>query len=147
MTCSDDCVYLCLWPFPQQLESLVWERSGNLFVCSHNDGGYSVWAVTSGNTCNHQPVSSTIPYGEKCIHHMSHNPPLLHFKCRSETFSGLEDRVEPVTDSWLHSDENKCFSWELAVAPHTGCVRCIFPSHANCFQNLFTCHFTFLSRS
>uniref|UniRef100_A0A669E9X6 LLGL scribble cell polarity complex component 1 n=1 Tax=Oreochromis niloticus TaxID=8128 RepID=A0A669E9X6_ORENI len=47
----------------QQLESLVWERSGNLFVCSHNDGGYSVWAVTSGNTCNHQPVSSTIPYG------------------------------------------------------------------------------------
>uniref|UniRef100_A0A3P9BDS9 LLGL scribble cell polarity complex component 1 n=1 Tax=Maylandia zebra TaxID=106582 RepID=A0A3P9BDS9_9CICH len=47
----------------QQLESLVWERSGNLFVCSHNDGGYSVWAVTSGSTCNHQPVSSTIPYG------------------------------------------------------------------------------------
>lgn len=59
---------VCLWPFLQQLESLVWERSGNLFVCSHNDGGYSVWAVTSGNTCNHQPVSSTIPYGEKCTH-------------------------------------------------------------------------------
>ncbi|XP_053193832.1 lethal(2) giant larvae protein homolog 1 isoform X2 [Scomber japonicus] len=47
----------------QQLESLVWERSGNLFVSSHNDGGYSVWAVTSGNTYNHQPESSTIPYG------------------------------------------------------------------------------------
>uniref|UniRef100_A0A672Z105 LLGL scribble cell polarity complex component 1 n=1 Tax=Sphaeramia orbicularis TaxID=375764 RepID=A0A672Z105_9TELE len=27
----------------QQLESLVWERSGNLFVSSHNDGGYAVW--------------------------------------------------------------------------------------------------------
>ncbi|RVE69268.1 hypothetical protein OJAV_G00076060 [Oryzias javanicus] len=47
----------------QQLESLVWERSGNLFVSSHNDGGYSVWAVTNGNVYNHQPVSSTIPYG------------------------------------------------------------------------------------
>uniref|UniRef100_A0A671X1C0 LLGL scribble cell polarity complex component 1 n=1 Tax=Sparus aurata TaxID=8175 RepID=A0A671X1C0_SPAAU len=47
----------------QQLESLVWERSGNLFVSSHNDGGYSVWTVTNGNTCNQQPVSSTIPYG------------------------------------------------------------------------------------
>ncbi|KAI3360074.1 hypothetical protein L3Q82_014391 [Scortum barcoo] len=47
-----------------QLESLVWERTaGNLFVSSHNDGGYSVWAVTNGNTYNHQPVSSTIPYG------------------------------------------------------------------------------------
>uniref|UniRef100_A0A3B3DY64 LLGL scribble cell polarity complex component 1 n=1 Tax=Oryzias melastigma TaxID=30732 RepID=A0A3B3DY64_ORYME len=49
----------------QQLESLVWERSGNLFVSSHNDGGYSVWAVTNGNVYNNQPVSSTIPYGEK----------------------------------------------------------------------------------
>uniref|UniRef100_A0A672Z1E1 LLGL scribble cell polarity complex component 1 n=1 Tax=Sphaeramia orbicularis TaxID=375764 RepID=A0A672Z1E1_9TELE len=47
----------------QQLESLVWERSGNLFVSSHNDGGYAVWPVTNGNTCNQQPVSSTIPYG------------------------------------------------------------------------------------
>uniref|UniRef100_A0AAQ4PR80 LLGL scribble cell polarity complex component 1 n=1 Tax=Gasterosteus aculeatus aculeatus TaxID=481459 RepID=A0AAQ4PR80_GASAC len=47
----------------QQLESLVWERSGNLFVSSHNDGGYSVWAVTTGNNVIHQPVSSTIPYG------------------------------------------------------------------------------------
>uniref|UniRef100_A0A3Q3VIW6 Lethal giant larvae homologue 2 domain-containing protein n=1 Tax=Mola mola TaxID=94237 RepID=A0A3Q3VIW6_MOLML len=47
----------------QQLESLVWERSGNLFVSSHNDGGYSVWAVTNGNICNYQPTSSTIPYG------------------------------------------------------------------------------------
>ncbi|KAM7372266.1 hypothetical protein PAMP_009446 [Pampus punctatissimus] len=47
----------------QQLESLVWERSGNLFVSSHSDGGYSVWAVSSGNAYNHQPVSSTIPYG------------------------------------------------------------------------------------
>uniref|UniRef100_A0A4W6CD84 LLGL scribble cell polarity complex component 1 n=1 Tax=Lates calcarifer TaxID=8187 RepID=A0A4W6CD84_LATCA len=47
----------------QQLESLVWERTGNLFVSSHNDGGYSVWPVTSGNTCSHQPVTSTIPYG------------------------------------------------------------------------------------
>uniref|UniRef100_A0A672GSH2 LLGL scribble cell polarity complex component 1 n=1 Tax=Salarias fasciatus TaxID=181472 RepID=A0A672GSH2_SALFA len=47
----------------QQLESLVWERSGSLFVSSHNDGGYSVWSVTSGNACNPQPVSSTIPYG------------------------------------------------------------------------------------
>uniref|UniRef100_A0A3Q2NXB7 LLGL scribble cell polarity complex component 1 n=1 Tax=Fundulus heteroclitus TaxID=8078 RepID=A0A3Q2NXB7_FUNHE len=47
----------------QQLESLVWERSGGLFVSSHNDGGYAVWPVTSGNTITHQPVSSTIPYG------------------------------------------------------------------------------------
>uniref|UniRef100_A0A8C5EBM9 Lethal giant larvae homologue 2 domain-containing protein n=1 Tax=Gouania willdenowi TaxID=441366 RepID=A0A8C5EBM9_GOUWI len=47
----------------QQLESLVWERSGNLFVSSHNDGGYSVWAVTSDQSCNPLPVSSTIPYG------------------------------------------------------------------------------------
>uniref|UniRef100_A0A3Q3M8P6 LLGL scribble cell polarity complex component 1 n=1 Tax=Labrus bergylta TaxID=56723 RepID=A0A3Q3M8P6_9LABR len=47
----------------QQLESLVWERSGNIFVSSHNDGGYSVWAVTNGNTYSHQPVSSSIPYG------------------------------------------------------------------------------------
>uniref|UniRef100_H3D1R7 LLGL scribble cell polarity complex component 1 n=1 Tax=Tetraodon nigroviridis TaxID=99883 RepID=H3D1R7_TETNG len=46
----------------QQLESLVWERSGNLFVSSHNDGGYCVWTVTSGNACSHQP-STTIPYG------------------------------------------------------------------------------------
>ncbi|KAM9745593.1 lethal(2) giant larvae protein homolog 1 isoform 1-T2 [Menidia menidia] len=47
----------------QQLESLVWERSGNLFVSSHNDGSYSVWTVTSGNTCSQQPESSTVPYG------------------------------------------------------------------------------------
>uniref|UniRef100_A0A3Q3LCM0 LLGL scribble cell polarity complex component 1 n=1 Tax=Mastacembelus armatus TaxID=205130 RepID=A0A3Q3LCM0_9TELE len=47
----------------QQLESLVWERSASLFVSSHNDGGYSVWPVTSGNTYSHQPASSTIPYG------------------------------------------------------------------------------------
>ncbi|XP_062341663.1 lethal(2) giant larvae protein homolog 1 [Osmerus eperlanus] len=47
----------------QQLESLVWERSGNSFVSSHSDGGYSVWAVASGNSCTQQPVSSTIPYG------------------------------------------------------------------------------------
>uniref|UniRef100_A0A8C5A9P1 LLGL scribble cell polarity complex component 1 n=1 Tax=Gadus morhua TaxID=8049 RepID=A0A8C5A9P1_GADMO len=48
----------------QQLESLVWERSGKSFVSSHNDGGYSVWAVTSGNPYTQQPVSSTIPYGK-----------------------------------------------------------------------------------
>uniref|UniRef100_A0A3P9Q666 LLGL scribble cell polarity complex component 1 n=2 Tax=Poecilia reticulata TaxID=8081 RepID=A0A3P9Q666_POERE len=47
----------------QQLESLVWERSGSLFVSSHNDGGYAVWPITSGNSCTHQPASSTIPYG------------------------------------------------------------------------------------
>ncbi|KAM9843481.1 lethal(2) giant larvae protein homolog 1 [Aulostomus maculatus] len=47
----------------QQLESLVWERSGSIFVSSHNDGGYSVWAVANSNTYNHQPVSSNIPYG------------------------------------------------------------------------------------
>uniref|UniRef100_A0A7N8XG53 LLGL scribble cell polarity complex component 1 n=1 Tax=Mastacembelus armatus TaxID=205130 RepID=A0A7N8XG53_9TELE len=52
----------------QQLESLVWERSASLFVSSHNDGGYSVWPVTSGNTYSHQPASSTIPYGEKHVH-------------------------------------------------------------------------------
>uniref|UniRef100_A0A8C7KVU2 LLGL scribble cell polarity complex component 1 n=1 Tax=Oncorhynchus kisutch TaxID=8019 RepID=A0A8C7KVU2_ONCKI len=46
----------------QQLESLVWERSGSSFVSSHSDGGYSVWAVASGNTYTHQPVSSSIPY-------------------------------------------------------------------------------------
>ena len=68
--CVCVCAHLCVWFLPlQQLESLVWERSGNLFVSSHNDGSYSVWAVTNGNTCNQQPVSSTIPYGEKCIHH------------------------------------------------------------------------------
>uniref|UniRef100_A0A6Q2ZNZ4 Lethal giant larvae homologue 2 domain-containing protein n=1 Tax=Esox lucius TaxID=8010 RepID=A0A6Q2ZNZ4_ESOLU len=36
------------------------------FYClinSHSDGGYSVWAVASGNPYTHQPVSSTIPYG------------------------------------------------------------------------------------
>ncbi|KAJ3601060.1 hypothetical protein NHX12_032033 [Muraenolepis orangiensis] len=33
------------------------------FVSSHSDGGYSVWAVTSGNPYTQQPVSSTIPYG------------------------------------------------------------------------------------
>lgn len=59
---------LCVCASVQQLESLVWERSGNLFVGSHNDGGYSVWAVTNGNTCSHQPVSSTIPYGEEYTH-------------------------------------------------------------------------------
>uniref|UniRef100_A0A674EQI2 LLGL scribble cell polarity complex component 1 n=1 Tax=Salmo trutta TaxID=8032 RepID=A0A674EQI2_SALTR len=47
----------------QQLESLVWERSGRSFVSSHSDGGYSLWAVASGNTYTHQPVSSSIPYG------------------------------------------------------------------------------------
>lgn len=47
----------------QQLESLVWERSGNSFVSSHSDGGYMVWAVSSSNPCTHDPVSSTIPYG------------------------------------------------------------------------------------
>uniref|UniRef100_A0A6Q2X5F3 Lethal giant larvae homologue 2 domain-containing protein n=1 Tax=Esox lucius TaxID=8010 RepID=A0A6Q2X5F3_ESOLU len=47
----------------QQLESLVWERSGSSFISSHSDGGYSVWAVASGNPYTHQPVSSTIPYG------------------------------------------------------------------------------------
>uniref|UniRef100_A0A9J8D4A0 LLGL scribble cell polarity complex component 1 n=1 Tax=Cyprinus carpio carpio TaxID=630221 RepID=A0A9J8D4A0_CYPCA len=31
----------------QQLESLVWERSGNSFVSSHSDGGYMLWAVSS----------------------------------------------------------------------------------------------------
>uniref|UniRef100_A0A674ESA1 LLGL scribble cell polarity complex component 1 n=1 Tax=Salmo trutta TaxID=8032 RepID=A0A674ESA1_SALTR len=46
----------------QQLESLVWERSGRSFVSSHSDGGYSLWAVASGNTYTHQPVSSSIPY-------------------------------------------------------------------------------------
>uniref|UniRef100_A0A8C1ZHW1 LLGL scribble cell polarity complex component 1 n=1 Tax=Cyprinus carpio TaxID=7962 RepID=A0A8C1ZHW1_CYPCA len=47
----------------QQLESLVWERSGNSFVSSHSDGGYMVWAVSSSNPCTHDPISSTIPYG------------------------------------------------------------------------------------
>lgn len=59
--------FLFLYVSVQQLESLVWERSGNLFVSSHNDGGYCVWTVTSGNGCSHQP-STTIPYGEKCKH-------------------------------------------------------------------------------
>uniref|UniRef100_A0A672RS07 LLGL scribble cell polarity complex component 1 n=1 Tax=Sinocyclocheilus grahami TaxID=75366 RepID=A0A672RS07_SINGR len=48
----------------QQLESLVWERSGNSFVSSHSDGGYMVWAVSSSNPCTHDPISSTVPYGE-----------------------------------------------------------------------------------
>uniref|UniRef100_A0A671T072 Lethal(2) giant larvae protein homolog 1-like n=1 Tax=Sinocyclocheilus anshuiensis TaxID=1608454 RepID=A0A671T072_9TELE len=47
----------------QQLESLVWERSGNSFVSSHSDGGYMVWAVSSSNPCTHDPISSTVPYG------------------------------------------------------------------------------------
>uniref|UniRef100_A0A8C2J3S0 LLGL scribble cell polarity complex component 1 n=1 Tax=Cyprinus carpio TaxID=7962 RepID=A0A8C2J3S0_CYPCA len=47
----------------QQLESLVWVRSGNSFVSSHSAGGYMVWAVSSSNPCTHDPISSTIPYG------------------------------------------------------------------------------------
>ena len=58
------CVCVCVCVCVQQLESLVWERSGKSFVSSHNDGGYSVWAVTSGNPYTQQPVSSTIPYGK-----------------------------------------------------------------------------------
>lgn len=102
--------------------------------------------ATPAITSQCPPLSPTVRNAHMHTSHVTHSTH-LHFKCRSETFSGLEDRVEPVTDSGLHSDENKCFSWELAVAPHTGFVRCIFPSHANCFQNLFTCHFTFLSWS
>lgn len=66
VTCFNVCV--CVFASLQQLESLVWERAGNLFLSSHNDGSYSVWAVTSSNTCSQQPVSSTIPYGEKSPH-------------------------------------------------------------------------------
>uniref|UniRef100_A0A8B9L826 Lethal giant larvae homologue 2 domain-containing protein n=1 Tax=Astyanax mexicanus TaxID=7994 RepID=A0A8B9L826_ASTMX len=47
----------------QQLESLVWERSGNSFVSSHSDGGYMVWSVSSSTPCTNEPVSSTITYG------------------------------------------------------------------------------------
>ncbi|KAL7830560.1 hypothetical protein SRHO_G00316870 [Serrasalmus rhombeus] len=47
----------------QQLESLVWVRSGNSFVSSHSDGGYMVWPVSSSTPCTHEPVTSTIPYG------------------------------------------------------------------------------------
>ncbi|XP_017310573.1 lethal(2) giant larvae protein homolog 1 [Ictalurus punctatus] len=47
----------------QQLESLVWVRSGNSFVSSHSDGGYMVWPVSSSALCTNEPVSSTIPYG------------------------------------------------------------------------------------
>ncbi|XP_028843051.1 lethal(2) giant larvae protein homolog 1 isoform X2 [Denticeps clupeoides] len=47
----------------KQLESLVWERSGNTFVSSHSDGGYLVWTVNSSTPCTHQPTTSTIPYG------------------------------------------------------------------------------------
>lgn len=70
------CVFMsdcCVLTFLQQLESLVWERSGSLFVSSHNDGGYAVWPVTSGNTYTHQPASSTIPYGEKCSCRHTHH--------------------------------------------------------------------------
>uniref|UniRef100_A0AAZ3RZ61 Uncharacterized protein n=1 Tax=Oncorhynchus tshawytscha TaxID=74940 RepID=A0AAZ3RZ61_ONCTS len=59
-TCNAEHMFL-----GKQLESLVWERSGSSFVSSHSDGGYSVWAVASGNTYTHQPVSSSIPYGER----------------------------------------------------------------------------------
>uniref|UniRef100_A0AAR2JG95 Lethal giant larvae homologue 2 domain-containing protein n=1 Tax=Pygocentrus nattereri TaxID=42514 RepID=A0AAR2JG95_PYGNA len=52
------CVFLL-----QQLESLVWVRSGNSFVSSHSDGGYMVWPVSSSTPCTHEPVTSTIPYG------------------------------------------------------------------------------------
>lgn len=55
----------------------MWERSGNLFVSSHNDGGYSVWAVTSGNTYSHQPMSTSIPYGEKSTS-QTHTHTYLH---------------------------------------------------------------------
>lgn len=48
----------------QQLESLVWVRSGNSFVSSHSDGGYMVWPVSSSSFCTNEPISSTIPYGE-----------------------------------------------------------------------------------
>ncbi|KAG5279416.1 hypothetical protein AALO_G00077560 [Alosa alosa] len=47
----------------QQLESLVWERTGSSFVSSHSDGGYMVWSVSSGTPCTSQPATSTIPYG------------------------------------------------------------------------------------
>ncbi|XP_049331448.1 lethal(2) giant larvae protein homolog 1 isoform X2 [Astyanax mexicanus] len=47
----------------KQLESLVWERSGNSFVSSHSDGGYMVWSVSSSTPCTNEPVSSTITYG------------------------------------------------------------------------------------
>lgn len=59
-----DTVYCVGLSLLQQLESLVWERSGNSFVSSHSDGGYMVWAVSSSNPCTHDPISSTIPYGE-----------------------------------------------------------------------------------
>ncbi|XP_026877989.2 lethal(2) giant larvae protein homolog 1 isoform X2 [Electrophorus electricus] len=47
----------------QQLESLVWVRSGSSFVSSHSDGGYMVWSVSSSTPCIQEPVTSTIPYG------------------------------------------------------------------------------------
>lgn len=51
----------------QQLESLVWVRSGNSFVSSHSDGGYMVWPVSSSSFCTNEPISSTIPYGEPML--------------------------------------------------------------------------------
>ncbi|TRY59059.1 hypothetical protein DNTS_008382 [Danionella cerebrum] len=44
----------------QQLESLVWERSGNRFVSSHSDGGYMVWSVSCSKLCTHEPVSGPV---------------------------------------------------------------------------------------
>lgn len=47
----------------QQLESLVWERSGQQFVSSHSDGSYAVWPVAPGDACTPQPRSCSVPYG------------------------------------------------------------------------------------
>ncbi|XP_062868941.1 lethal(2) giant larvae protein homolog 1 [Trichomycterus rosablanca] len=47
----------------QQLESLVWVRSGSSFVSSHSDGSYMVWAVSGSTPHCSEPTSSTVPYG------------------------------------------------------------------------------------
>lgn len=92
---------MCVWIPLQQLESLVWERTGNLFVSSHNDGGYSVWPVTSGNTCSHQPVTSTIPYGEKCTHS-------IHFCVPADVKCMLKHIVIQVCWRWWSCQNDEC---------------------------------------
>lgn len=53
-----------LYPAPQQLESLCWERSGSTLVSSHSDGSYAVWSADTGSSPVMQPTVATVPYGE-----------------------------------------------------------------------------------